>query len=212
MLISAVSDLLALLEKQEENSNGNLFHPTTISSCRTMDIIELERILTIMKSEVNKSTPLMNTMHLVLGDWSNDGHGKYEKVICRANKTIDEVRDAYKASCKLMGFSFNHNNDYTEVKRSYTIASKYQVCTEYENNTISTKVVNLLIQFECPLVDQIKEAHRYLDVELFTDLWWWFVGVSLPGLIYEKVEGDVPVINGFWNNSLNCQFGYGLYN
>jgi len=62
----------------------------------------------------------MNKMYLVLGDWSDDGHGKYEKVLVEVNKTIEEVQNAYKNSCKLTGISFNGSNeDFTGINRCW---------------------------------------------------------------------------------------------
>ncbi len=56
----------------------------------------------------------MNKMYLVLGDPSQDGHSQYDKVLFEVNKTLEEVQQAYKDSCKLTGISFNHSYDYTE--------------------------------------------------------------------------------------------------
>jgi hypothetical protein len=50
--------------------------------------------------------------------------------------------------------------------------------------------------------------------DLFTEIWIWFVKLSLPeNTILEKadVKDKIPVINGYWNKNLNVQFGYGLY-
>jgi hypothetical protein len=35
----------------------------------------------------------MNKMYLVLGDWSDDGHGKYKKILVKCNKTVKEIQD-----------------------------------------------------------------------------------------------------------------------
>ena len=44
-----VRELLSILESTEESDNGNVFHPTTISSCRTAHVIELQQIITELK-------------------------------------------------------------------------------------------------------------------------------------------------------------------
>ena len=36
-------------------------------------------------------------MYLVLGDWSNDGHGKSEQVLFTANYPVEDIQNAYKA-------------------------------------------------------------------------------------------------------------------
>lgn len=43
-------------------------------------------------------------MKLVLGDWSDDGNGKTEEFILEVNKTVAEIQEAYKQSCKLTGY------------------------------------------------------------------------------------------------------------
>lgn len=44
-----VRELLSILESTEESDNGNVFHPTTISSCRTAHVIELQQIMEELK-------------------------------------------------------------------------------------------------------------------------------------------------------------------
>ena len=35
-------------------------------------------------------------MYLVLGDWSEDGHGRSQKILVNVNKSVSEVQQAYK--------------------------------------------------------------------------------------------------------------------
>lgn len=166
----------------------------------------------------------MNKMYLVLGDWSGDGHGKYDKVLVESNKTVKEIQEAYKASCKLTGVSFNINEDFTGRKRDWMEARKYQIATRYEQGLDASRDVS----------DEAKQALRDagFDVEkhfaygmdedndqiedndvIFLYLWTEFVKLSLPDLIINKIPEDdnIPVINGYWDKNLNVQFGYGLY-
>lgn len=41
---------------------------------------------------------LNNQMDIVIGDWSDDGHGKSKKIRVSTNKTKLEMQDAYLAS------------------------------------------------------------------------------------------------------------------
>lgn len=152
----------------------------------------------------------MNKMNLVLGDWSDDGHGKTTNVTVEVNKTVVEVQEAYKASCKLTGISFNHNVDYTEKKRDWKEAKKYMVCTKYEENTLTNEVKEVLKRFNCP--EDIIENFDEECFENFVKLWFWFVKLSLPDLVYTEIKNDIPTINGYWNENLNVAFGYGLFN
>lgn len=159
-------------------------------------------------------------MYLVLGDWSDDGHGKYDKVLVESNKSVKEIQDAYKASCKLTGVSFNGNNDFTECKRGYTEQEKYHIATDYEQG------FNVTDEAKQALKDTGFDVEKHfafgMDDEgdqleendiIFLYLWTEFVKLSLPDLIINKIPEDnsIPVINGYWNKNLNVQFGYGLY-
>ena len=162
----------------------------------------------------------MNKMYLVLGDWSGDGHGISEKVLIESNVSVQEIQEAYKASCKLTGVSFNHNNDYTGIKRNYEEALKYHACTEYQNDLFTSETVAILKNHglsdnflnKLALVEDDGSNGYYLYQDKYIKLWIWFVKLSLPSIaILEQVEDEIPVINGYWDKNLNVQFGYGLY-
>lgn len=159
-------------------------------------------------------------MYLVLGDWSDDGHGKYDKVLVESNKSVKEIQDAYKASCKLTGVSFNNNNDFTERKRDWNETRKYQIATQYEQGfDVSDEAKQALrdagFDVEKHFAYGMEEDGDQDDDNdaIFLYLWTEFVKLSLPDLIINKIAEDnsIPVINGYWNDNLNVSFGYGLY-
>lgn len=148
--------------------------------------------------------------HLVVGDWSDDGHGKYDLVLIEANKTIEELQQGYKDSCKLMGIQFNHNEEYTGKDLGYN--SPYLICTEYEDNCVSDEAIKILLEHGCPEEEIFENNDSYhLSVRSIPKLIMWFIGVSVDGLEWSKVEKKIPVLNGYWDENLNVQFGYGLY-
>jgi len=152
----------------------------------------------------------MNKMYLVIGDWSDDGHGKYDKLLVRVNKSVEEVQNAYKTSCLLTGISFNGNDDFTGRKRTWRSVEKYLIATDYEQfGTLHDETKEILKEFNCPCIVDFEESAS----DTFPDLWFWFVKLSLPDLEYEIVQekDTTPVINGYWDKNLNVQFGYGLY-
>jgi len=154
----------------------------------------------------------MKQMYLVLGDWSDDGHGKYEKILLEVNKSVEEVQNAYKASCKLTGISFsNGNEDYTERARKYGEAEKYQIAVEYEQADLTNETEEILIKHNCP--SEILETYKEEPyINSFVSLWLWFVSLSLPDIKYELgKDSDIPNINGYWDKNLNAGFGYGLF-
>lgn len=158
----------------------------------------------------------MNKMYLVLGDWSEDGHGESNKVLVDVNKELSEVQEAYKASCKLTGISFNHNEDYTGTNRDFSQRRKFQIASQYEDSSLSEEVMGVLLEygFDVESLSSYEGGETvWLNDEDFIELWFWFVGLSLDGLMFCLVDDkdEIPCINGYWNDNLNVQFGYGLY-
>lgn len=162
----------------------------------------------------------MNKMYLVLGDWSGDGHKQYDKVLVESNKTVEEIQDAYKASCRLTGVSFNHNDDFTGRQRDYREQKKYHIATAYDQGFAVTDEAKQALKDAGFDVDKHfafgmdEEGDQIEDNDIiFLHLWTEFVKLSLPDLIINKIPEDksIPVINGYWDKNLNVQFGYGLY-
>ena len=154
----------------------------------------------------------MNKMYFVIGDWSDDGHGKSDKILIDSNKTCEEIQNSYKASCKLTGISFNGNEDYTGIDRHWENEKDFRIAVEYEQSKLLPDVLDVLEKFKCP--SEIIENYNEEAYERnYIDLWFWFVSLSLPGLTYKiNEDGDgIPCINGYWNKNLNATFGYGLY-
>jgi len=163
----------------------------------------------------------MNKFYVVIGDWSGDGHDRSEKFLFMSNKTVEEMQQAYKDSCKLTGIQFNHNENYTDHKNGY--GNWWQVCTEYEDGTIKKDALEVLKEHGCkPELfmdsyddDDDDDDFTYLDPEGIARLIVWFIGLSLPDDYYwefNETKDDIPCLNGYLNKDLNVQFGYGLYN
>ena len=152
---------------------------------------------------------------ITIGDWSQDGHNQYEEFVFESNKTVKEIRQAYKDSCKLTGLSFNHNEDYTGLNLNWK-HPEYRIrkiATEYQEYELSDLAKEILSKFN---IDYSNYDEEY-SCENFLDLLISFIKLSLPDLIlkealFKKSElKNIPAINGWWNKELNCQFGYGLF-
>lgn len=164
-------------------------------------------------------------MYLVLGDPSNDGHGKVEKVILNSSVSVGEIRAAYKESCRKTGIEFNHNDDYTGLKKAWTVRKQTQIACDYDNPFVNNEsflelskfglTVDILSSYD-PEIDQsdydTEEDGYYLSSLSFTKLWIWFVKLSLPDDVELNISNEkvkIPSINGV--DELNVQFGYGLF-
>lgn len=161
----------------------------------------------------------MNDMYLVLGDWSDDGHGKYEKVLLRSNKTPAEIQEAYRKSCAKVQVQFHGSGqDLTGRGLAWnTGKEKYEIACEYESNDISPEAAECLKNAGIDLDDIVDgdadEGYSVWGCDAFTKLWIAFVSLSLEdGDILEETEetNKIPTINGYWGD-LNVGFGYGLF-
>jgi len=154
-------------------------------------------------------------MYLVLGDWSGDGHKQTEKVLIMSNKTVKEIQEAYKASCKLTGVSFNNigNDNFTGIKRHWQEAPKFQISVEYESYIhISPEAAEALQKHGMKIPEHLLlNVESFEPTKEFISLWFDFVRLSLPDLKYKKLKEEIPCINGYHDKNLNVSFGYGLY-
>lgn len=148
---------------------------------------------------------------LTLGDWSEDGHGHYDIYRYISNYPVNMIQQAYKDSCRKTGLSFNYNEDYTGLGLKY--GSPRQIWTEYQSSEISQEACKIL-------KDHGIDATKYFGgteeqcianddaATLIMD----FIGLSMPkDWSYKPVKDDFEPINGWWNDKLNVQFGYGLF-
>jgi hypothetical protein len=131
----------------------------------------------------------MYKIEMVVGDWSNDGHGMTDKYHIEANASHLELAKAYEVGTKIIGFNFTD-----------------EVCSDYEDNVIKSEHREILVQhgFKGELADYLEEHSGYFDenkdfVEVYmfivelgfkslygTALEWSFINANIPQL---KVGG-----------------------
>lgn len=146
-------------------------------------------------------------MYLVLGDWSNDGHGKSSEILLESNKTVKDIQLTYKRSVKLTGVNFSKDvcGGYEDSKLSKPVYDKF--CTF----GLTKELLMSFDEGELEIEDFESGGELRLSQEMFIKLWIWFVKLSDPELQINIVEDDIPPINGYWSTVLNENFGYGLY-
>lgn len=153
----------------------------------------------------------MSKVKITIGDWSQDGHNQYEEFVFESNKSVNEIRQAYKNSCKLTGLSFNHNEDYTGLSLGY--GTERQIATEYEEAELSDLAKEILSTFNVNYSSYEEDSSPDKFLQLLVS----FIKLSLPDLVLEEAAfkkselKDIPPVNGWWNDELNCGFGYGLF-
>ena len=136
-----------------------------------------------------------------IGDPSKDGHNQSEERVIISNKTIEEVRDAYKKSCELTGLVFTSNtnvivNDKVLNWRDGEYADR-NICVEYESYDTSELAQIILKEYG------IENSEIDGDVGSLVDVFLEFIKLSLPDFEYNIIQDITP--------SLGLTIGYGLF-
>lgn len=133
---------------------------------------------------------------LIIGDWSGDGHSMSETILFEVNKTEQEINEAYKNSCRLVGIQFNSRPNYTNLTpKDYRDNDIYVMC-DYEDNTLSENAYNKLSKF----IDI--DDNDGFNSESLALLIMKFISLSLTDFQYKIVRTNYPNMKGF---------GYGLF-
>lgn len=119
-----------------------------------------------------KTTNLMHPIQLVLGDWSNDGHGQTDTLFILSNLSSTEIEAAYKRGTKILGFDM-----------------KSQVAADYEDSKISETKVETFKKagfvFSDSEWDLDGEGDIWLDSDCYAQLWLFVVKLGAPTFEYE---------------------------
>jgi hypothetical protein len=154
----------------------------------------------------------MAKVKITIGDWSEDGHNQSEDFVFEVNKSVIEIQNAYKASCKLTGLIFDSNENHTNIKDldwKHPEFEKRQVFVEYEQNTLSDFAKNIISNHGLKLPTGEPENFCYFMFE--------FIKLSLPDLTFEEASFKkselklITPINGWWSKNCNETWGYGLF-
>lgn len=159
---------------------------------------------------------------ITIGDWSQDGHNSYTCYDYTASHPVEEQQTAYYRSVETTGIRFHDGvSDDPNV-----------VCAEYNDDVITGYHLEILRRYA--KVDGTEFGDDGPDGfipsrEKFARMILWFIGQSLPGFRCEPLrcsdhlygrwarrnteESVLPPhpLNGWWNEGLNRQFGYGLF-
>lgn len=145
---------------------------------------------------------MMYKFKLELGDWSNDGHGKYETFVFESNKCVEELREIYFINCQKYGKLLETTcGDYNE----YTIGS--DASDEFKQIGI-----NLDLDYDEEML--IEERIYYVNQDNFIDLFIQFMKLDSIDLQLELTKDPVPTFHFYGfdekNRHIGC-FGYGLF-
>lgn len=145
---------------------------------------------------------------VVVGDWSDDGHGKCDKYTFECNAAIEDVQEAYLKAVKVSKVAL-HDDQKTKGVTC--------ICCEYEDSKIQETEIEALkamgVKFDFLEVKPRKNEDSYdlsaKDVAtLFVEMAKTQLGQHFE---YKLIEDPIPTINGYWKKGFNLNFGYGCY-
>lgn len=152
---------------------------------------------------------------LALGDWSEDGHGISKDVLIGCNcSNVNDIRNAYKASCRKLGVQFNNGEDYTG--KNLADDDPHLIWTKYQENDMSAVAYDILDKAGCfdeVYIEKDDNGRYYVESpEECACIIMSFIALSmLDDFRYSIVKERYPYINGHWNKGLDIQIGYGLF-
>lgn len=127
-------------------------------------------------------------INLILGDWSNDGHGKTCTKTVRCNLSYEELQKAYVKGSEIVGFDFCD-----------------KVACEYQDSGLDANHASMLEKHGCNLFSECEnfEGIYYLSTDLFARIFMFVCGVGADS----KLEWEFV-------SKRNLDFhigGYGLF-
>lgn len=163
------------------------------------------------------SSKLKYTYKIVVGDWSDDGHGKCAYHLFRSSHPIDEIRKAYDQTVDQIKVALHGSDDRGRQLPKDIIC----VCTDYEERRIPTEALNRFKSIGIDLVEILskegvedipaEDDGRYINHSDILVVFLTMVKAQIPGFEYERVKDEIECINGHYAPGFNHQFGYGLF-
>lgn len=118
----------------------------------------------------------MHIITFVIGDWSDDGHGKTRELLFQSNLSKIEVENAYVEGTKLINFDFSE-----------------KVAVEYQNPELPAKYLKILNDFGAKLHPKLED----LDYESFADIWMFIAKLGRPDLEIKMLNKNSIDIGGY---------------
>lgn len=142
----------------------------------------------------------MHTYRIVIGDWSDDGHGHSDEFIVKVSHDLKAIQTAYRAAVKESGVALDRGSE-----------ADFNLCCEYDDQEIPKGAVERLASFGIKIPHEAIDAAGSVHPDP-SDMAWLFMEMvksQIDGFSYEFIEPPES-INGFWGD-LNVMIGYGCY-
>jgi len=151
----------------------------------------------------------MYKFRMPVGDWSDDGHGKYVSYLVGSNQPIDVVRELDSFILKKTGIKLN------------------DICGDYQESTLSKETVDKLLELgfsfetasgidvfseECDEEDIASILSSGADYEIhmspdsMIELWLFLLKKVYPALDISVLDNEIDTLH-----HCNGQVGYGVF-
>lgn len=143
---------------------------------------------------------LLYVYQIVIGDWSDDGHGKCDHYTVETSHNMTEIQEAYLKAVNACGVSLHRNSK-----------ANYELCSEYQDNTIPEEAEERLTELgvDWKLIETKYDRDCGMNPDSFSYLFMEMVKTQISDFEY-KFSAGPPYLNGYWGK-LNHHFGYGCY-
>jgi hypothetical protein len=121
---------------------------------------------------------MKHTVELVLGDWSDDGHGKTATFVITSNLDGSGIEKAYQAGTKILGFDFSET-----------------VCEDYGDTSLPISVLEKLV--EHGFDKSTLECEDSLWRDSFRDIYLFIVKLGEPNFEFSFILLDSLKIGGY---------------
>lgn len=130
----------------------------------------------------------MYTVHLLLGDLWNDGHGKSHSIVIETNLTTDQILESYKKGCEVLGF---------DVQK--------EIAAEYGDNKLREKYSQRFEELGLAWVWHVEgdeDGPIDLDCDAYAELWLFAARLGAPkaigcAFVYNVITPDAVHIGGY---------------
>lgn len=127
----------------------------------------------------------METINLVVGDWSGDGHYKTSTTVVSCSLSTSDLEKAFKKGAKKLKFDIT----------SY--------CEQFEDNLIpNAEYVKMREMFpalkELEFEDEedvVEDDQRHIDADIYAALYMYTAQVGEPEMTWTKIEENKASIN-----------------
>lgn len=138
----------------------------------------------------------MYQFKMTIGDWSDDGHGRYEDFVVRSNVPVEQVREAHFRIKDVTGIDIE------------------SICSNYGEDEIGQDTVEQLQELGFEFENATGMGPGVTNPEEMARLWVFLLQKADPSLDLALVLTEIPMLHfhGFDNKKRHISsIGYGLF-